>query len=142
MPGQLVDYRSCKFYSFLSIALCENKENPSGVCWNCNFAEIAPPITFSHHYSKLNDVVFTTIRRHDHFYRMNQVRSIRLHDGTWKKARIMQVKKQKLMEMGSQFLKKDTDCLTREAAIHLLNSFYKTPIANDEVLTILVMEWI
>lgn len=75
-------------------------------------------------------------------YRRNQIRLVRLVDGTWKKVRIVQVSKRKLSELSTEFLMKDTDCINREASIKLLNSFYQNPIQNEELMTILILEWI
>ena len=117
-----------------------------GECINSNTKitgpEGLPPITFSHHYSKLDGKEFPTIRRRDKKYKIGQIRFIRLHDGNFKKALIIYKNVKAFMDIPTDFLLKDTDKKTREEAVRLFNSFYRNPISPDEKMIIIVLRWV
>jgi hypothetical protein len=100
------------------------------------------PICFSHEYSKLLQPTFSTIRRYDKNYQKGQIRWIRFPNGTFKKAEITFKHTKKWSELTDEFIIQDTDCKTRQEALELINSFYKRPIADDEVLTIIMLRWL
>ena len=101
------------------------------------------PILFSEDYPKLHEPKFTTIRRHDKGYEKTQVRPVTLKEKGFIGKVLIKFKHFKtLPEIDTQFLLRDTGRPTRDAAIALLNSFYKTPILETEELCILGLEWI
>lgn len=103
--------------------------------------EALDPILFSEDYPKLQKPVYSTIRRHDKNYQINQIRPIILKGiGIIHNAKIIRKHFKTLPELDTTFLEQDTNRPTREAAITLLNSFYEHPIAETEKLCILGLE--
>jgi len=106
-----------------------------------NGSKALDPILFSEDYPKLHEPKYTTIRRHDKDYQVKQIRPILLKgSGIIHNSKITFKHKKCLPELDTQFLMKDTNQPTRERAIAKLNSFYQTPIADTEKLTILGLE--
>lgn len=94
-------------------------------------------IRFSHHYSKLDEKLFSTIRRYDKYsiYDSFLVTS----RGLVFEALLINKIKIMLKNIPTAFLLYDTDAKTRKEAIKILNSFYQKKIKNDEYLTILFL---
>jgi hypothetical protein len=99
-------------------------------------------IKFSHFYSKLKDKRFSTIRRYQSDYAEGQIRPIMGPSGILGRAKITKITRKKLADLSDLFLHLDTGMENREKAIRLLNSFYVKPIQPDEILTILILEWV
>ena len=92
---------------------------------------------FTHEYSKLENNLFSTIRRYDH-YPVGVIHRVTSPKRKFNAILILKIKMQ-LKEIPTPFLCYDTDKTTRKEAIHLLNSFYKLCIVPDEKLTILLL---
>jgi len=95
-------------------------------------------IKFTHDYPKLQYDKFTTIRRRD-TYVEGDVYDVKSPSRNFK---VELVKKEhKILEkIPDSLLLVDTDTKSRDEAYKLLNSFYKKPIAVNEVLTVLYLE--
>jgi len=81
---------------------------------------------YSKHYSKLDQDKYTTIRRHP----KGKVGDIKLEtypDGSHY-AEITKIGRQTLKNVSFTFLRSDTDCITRQGAMNLIQSFYDKPI--------------
>ena len=95
-------------------------------------------IKFSHNYTKLEKNTFPTIRRYDR-YELSQHITVKTPTKEFP-AIIIAKTKARLEQLSDNFLIRDTDTKNRAEAIKVLNSFYRKPIAGDEVLTILIIE--
>ena len=95
-------------------------------------------IKFSHDYTKLEEDTFPTIRRYDR-YELSQHITVKTPTKTFP-AIIIAKTKARLEQLSDSFLFRDTDTTNRAEAIKVLNSFYRKPIVEDEVLTILIIE--
>ena len=95
-------------------------------------------IKFSQDYSKLNDRVFTTIRRYDR-YKVGETVSVKTPTKKFY-ALILHKFKCFAKELHEEFLCYDTDTENLVEAIKVLNSFYKKPINDYEKLTILILK--
>lgn len=95
-------------------------------------------IKFSHDYSKLEKNTFVTIRRYDR-YELSQHITVKTPTRSFP-AIIIAKTKARLEQLSDGFLLQDTDTKSRADAIKVLNSFYRKPITDDEVLTILIIE--
>jgi hypothetical protein len=95
-------------------------------------------IKFSKNFSKLDKNKFTTIRRYDK-YEEGGLLKVKTPKTTFEVIVSKKIKKP-LGEIDTPFLLKDTDTKTREEALKLINSFYKKPLQDQEVLTILFLK--
>ena len=93
-------------------------------------------IKFTHHYTKLELPVFTTIRKKGRKYKPETKVLIKAPKGNFN-AVILDVERVKLKDLSTDFLMADTDKKTREDAVKLLNSFYRKPITENEELQVL-----
>ena len=94
-------------------------------------------IKFSHDYSKLDYPVFPTIRRYDR-YELSEHIQVKTPTKNFP-ALIISKAFVKLSLLQTEFLCLDTDTKTREEAYKVLNSFYRKPITEEEVLTVLTL---
>jgi len=95
-------------------------------------------IKFSRDYSKLYTHIFPTIRRYDHYpYGEYQVVVKKKGGLEIFFAELILKVKVELKNLPTKFLVYDTDTNTREEAVRMLNSFYRTPIDKNEKLTVL-----
>jgi len=99
-------------------------------------------LTFSHYYSKFNKNKFTTIRRHNHGYKVGKNLNIVVKGKMLGVAKIIFMHVTELENIKTEFLLQDTDKKSRKEAIALLNSFYQKPIQDEELLIILILEWV
>ena len=95
-------------------------------------------IKFSHDYSKLEENTFPTIRRYDR-YALSQHITVKTPTREFP-AIIIAKTKARLEQLSDSFLLRDTDTKNRADAVKVLNSFYRKPVTEDEVLTILIIE--
>lgn len=95
-------------------------------------------IKFSYDYSKLEENTFTTIRRYDRYDPSEHI-TVKTPTKTFP-AIIIGKTKARLSQLSDSFLLRDTDTKNRADAIKVLNSFYRKPVTEDEVLTILIIE--
>ena len=94
-------------------------------------------IKFSKHYSKLEDRLFTTIRRYDR-YKTGELVAIR----TPKKqfyATILHKFRAIIGELDPKLLYYDTDLSDLTEVFDLFNSFYKNPITPFDSMTVLIL---
>ena len=82
---------------------------------------------YSHDYTKLQRLYYTTIRRYNKGYKVGDIITERYPSGQHK-AKIMDIKKETLDNLSNSFLYEDTDCLIRENVYKLFQTFYKKPI--------------
>lgn len=95
-------------------------------------------IKFSKDYPKLEDRVFTTIRRYDR-YKIGELVAIR----TPKKqfyATILHKFKAVMGDLHAKFLCYDTDTLNDTEAYDVFNSFYRNPVTPFDKMTVLILE--
>lgn len=95
-------------------------------------------LKFSKDYSKLEDRVFTTIRRYDR-YKVGEIVSVKTPTKQFH-VLILHKFKSKAKDLHKEFLCYDTDTDNLIEAINVLNSFYKKPINDFEKMTILILE--
>ena len=81
---------------------------------------------YSHKYSKLDMVNYTTIRRYKKCNKGDIVR--KTYPGGSHDAEVKHVQRMTLAEMSIDFLKADTDLDSREDVYNLFNKFYKRQI--------------
>lgn len=93
---------------------------------------------YSHHYSKLDQKIYTTVRRYKKGNEGDIVNET-YPDGSHKAEILLEILRS-LDKMETTFLLNDTDCNTREEAIELINSFYKKPIDLDEKLFVYILQ--
>jgi len=86
-------------------------------------------LKFAHAYSKLYRPRFTTIRLRKKFNEGDVVRASA--PGMSFKAVVTGVKRARLSDLGTEFLKRDTDMPTRAAALGLVKSFYGGRLKDD-----------
>jgi len=92
-------------------------------------------IKFSHDYPKLEENIFPTIRRYD---RYDLEEHIQVKTPTTEfPAIIIGKTKMRLDQISDNFVCYDTNTPNRLEAIKVLNSFYRKPIVDDEILTVL-----
>ena len=99
-------------------------------------------LRFSHEYRKLDDRVFTTIRR-EQLHVEGDVIDITFNGSQPSfKATILAIFRKSLKEMSDGFLMYDTAPLTntRGEAVKLLNSFYEESIDLDEKLAVYLLK--
>ncbi len=94
-------------------------------------------IKFSKDYPKLEDNVFTTIRRYDR-YQIDDKVIIETPTKEFE-AIIIHKFKETLGLLGLEFLLYDTGTNTFSEALKVLNSFYRKAIKTDEKVTILII---
>jgi hypothetical protein len=94
-------------------------------------------IKFSKNFPKLDKDKFTTIRRYDK-YKEGGLLKVRTPKTTFQ-AVISRKTKKPLGEIDTPFLLEDTNTQTREEALKLINSFYRKPLQDQEVVTILYL---
>ena len=82
---------------------------------------------YTHNYSKLDHIEYTTIRRYVHGFKKGQTVTERYPSGTHE-ALIIDMKKKTLDSLSIDFLREDTDLNTREEIYELFESFYDKPI--------------
>jgi len=93
-------------------------------------------IKFSHEYPKLRETIFPTIRRYDRYPSPGTIMTVKTPLETFK-ATLIEKWKMPLNRISPHFLCYDSNTVTREEAIKRFNSFYRKPLAEDEMLTVL-----
>lgn len=93
---------------------------------------------YSKDYSKLGRDEYTTLRRSA----KGELGDImpETHPNGSHQARIERIERRAIWELTTEFLLRDTDCLTRRDAIALIQSFYKKPIEHHEKLYVHYMK--
>lgn len=95
-------------------------------------------IKFSHDYRKLQDRLFTTIRRRDDYPEVGEEVQVRAPSSSFAAVILWKILIT-LEEIPTSLLCHDTDTETRENALKLLNSFYRKPIQPFENLTLILL---
>ena len=94
---------------------------------------------YSKKYTKLNRQRYTTIRRHPKGKRWAIV--LETYPGGMHFAKIIDIRRRTFIQLSLKLLQKDTDCVTKQEAFDLFNSFYKKPINQfSEKLYIYTMQ--
>ena len=101
-------------------------------------------LKFSSDYNKLNDELFTTIRRNDkpHYQegKLIMIKSpSRYIDRVFKAIIVMKIKR-KLKDIPLDFLLQDTETQSYIEAMNVFKRFYQTPLDPNEELTILILK--
>ncbi len=86
---------------------------------------------YTHDYKKLSRDRYTTIRRYNEGYKMGDVITETYPSGEHE-VRINKIRRGTINKMSFQLLFLDTDCLTREDARRLFQSFYEKEIDFDK----------
>lgn len=95
-------------------------------------------IKFSHHYSKLNDNLFTTIRRYDR-YNVGEEVIIRTPERSFS-ATILHKFKARIGELNPELLYYDTDKTNLGDVFALFNSFYRNKVTSLDRMTVLILK--
>ena len=96
-------------------------------------------LKFSHEYSKLKDRVFTTIRRGMPKFDPGELVECKTPTQTFN-AIILYAICMETDQLPTDLLIYDTDQPTREEAMKLFQSFYRTPIEENNVWTLYLLK--
>ena len=97
-------------------------------------------LKFSRDYNKLDDELFTTIRRYDKpHYKEGNVILIKSPHKTFEAIIIMKLKR-KLKNIPIDFLLQDTETHSYSKAMNLFRRFYTNPLNPNEEITILILK--